>query len=101
MMLKHKRTPSEWIKDNLPYILAFVIPYIVLSAIYIGREIFPYGDNMYLRSDCYHQYAPFYKELYRKITTGGSLTYSWNIGMGLNFTSLFAYYLASPMNLLL
>ena len=35
---------------------------------------------------------------YVKIANGESLTYSWDIGMGTNFTSLFAYYLASPSN---
>lgn len=62
------------------------------------RKIYPFGDNTYLRSDCYHQYTPFLKELYNKLTNGGSLTYSWNIGLGVNFSSLYAYYLASPVN---
>ncbi len=90
-----------WSKRNLAYILGFLVPVIILTGILIGKEIIPWGDNMYLRSDCYHQYAPFYKELYNKLTNGGSLTFSWNIGMGVNFTAVFAYYLASPINLLL
>lgn len=65
------------------------------------RSIYPFGDNMYLRSDCYHQYAPFMKEFYNKITSKGSLTYSWNIGLGVNFSALYAYYLASPTNWLI
>lgn len=65
------------------------------------REIYPFGDNMYLRSDCYHQYAPFMKEFYNKLTNGGDLTYSWNIGLGVNFSALYAYYLASPVNWLI
>ena len=35
----------------------------------------------------YHQYAPFYSELWNKIRNGESLTYSWDIGMGTNFMS--------------
>ncbi len=92
---------SIWIKNNLGCILGFVVPFIVLGCIFIGKEIVPWGENMYLRSDMYHQYAPFYKELYNKLTTGGSLEFSWNIGMGVNFTAVYAYYLASPINLLL
>ncbi|MBP3339992.1 MAG: YfhO family protein [Lachnospiraceae bacterium] len=84
-----------------PLFLAFIIPVLVLSVIFVSRGISPIGDSIYLRSDMYHQYAPFYKELYRKLTEGGSLFYSWNIGMGVNFTALFAYYLASPINMLL
>ena len=92
---------TDKMKARFGYFLAFIIPFLILLSIFIGREVYPFGDNIYLRSDCYHQYAPFYKELYRKITEGGNLTYSWNIGMGVNFTALYGYYLASPVNLLL
>lgn len=99
--MKTKFPVTDKTKARFGYFLAFIIPFLILLSIFIGREVYPFGDNIYLRSDCYHQYAPFYKELYRKITEGGSLTYSWNIGMGVNFTALYGYYLASPINLLL
>ena len=92
---------TDKLKFRIGYLLSFLIPVAILVGIFIGREVYPFGDNIYLRSDMYHQYAPFYKELYRKLTEGGSLTYSWNIGMGVNFTALYGYYLASPINLLL
>lgn len=85
-------------KNNFCYILSFVIPVCILIVIYKMRSIYPFGDNMYLRSDCYHQYAPFHMELYDKITNGGSFTYSWDIGLGVNFSALYSYYLASPVN---
>lgn len=87
--------------DNISFIIAFLVPLIILIIIYYMREIYPFGDNMYLRSDCYHQYAPFMKEFYNKLTNGGDLTYSWNIGLGVNFSALYAYYLASPVNWLI
>jgi uncharacterized membrane protein YfhO len=62
------------------------------------KDIFPFGEECYLRSDMYHQYAPFYSELWNKLRSGETLTYSWDIGMGTNFISLMAYYLASPIN---
>ena len=86
---------------NLTYIVAFLIPLIMFMALYYVREIYPFGDNCYLRSDMYHQYAPFFKELWRKFAHGESLSYSWDIGMGTNFTALYAYYLASPVNWLI
>ncbi len=92
---------SDKVKFRIGYALSFIIPVVILVALFIGKEIYPFGDNIYLRSDMYHQYAPFYKELYRKLMEGGDLTYSWNIGMGVNFTALYGYYLASPVNLLL
>lgn len=92
---------GSWLKRNLVYILGFVIPFLVLGTIFAKNEVYPFGDNIYLRSDMYHQYAPFYKELYEKLVNGGSLTFSWNIGMGVNFSAIYSYYLASPVNLLL
>lgn len=44
---------------------------------------------------------PVFTELMDKIKHGGSMFYSWNIGLGADFISLYAYYLASPLNWLL
>ena len=90
-----------WIKNNLVYFFGFLIPFVILGVIFAKNQVYPFGDNIYLRSDMYHQYAPFYKELYEKLVNGGSLTFSWEIGMGVNFSAIYSYYLASPVNLLL
>lgn len=80
---------------------AFFVPVIVMIIIFAQRGIFPFGDECFLRTDMYHQYAPFFSEFQYKLTHGGSLFYSWDIGMGVNFSALYAYYLASPVNWLL
>jgi uncharacterized membrane protein YfhO len=49
----------------------------------------------------YHQYAPFFSEFQYKLKQGQSLLYSWDVGLGVNFSALYAYYLASPMNWLI
>lgn len=77
---------------------AFFVPVLVLVVIFAQRGIFPFGEECFLRTDMYHQYAPFFSEFQYKLTHGGSLLYSWDIGMGVNFSALYAYYLASPMN---
>jgi len=92
---------NEIPRGNITYIIAFVIPLIMFIALYYVRNIFPFGNNCYLRSDMYHQYAPFFSEFWYKLANGQSLTYSWDIGMGTNFTALYGYYLASPANWLI
>ena len=92
---------ASWPKRNFVYLLGFLVPFLILGMIFAKNQIVPFGDNIYLRSDMYHQYAPFYKELYEKLVNGGSLTFSWEIGMGVNFSAIYSYYLASPVNLLL
>ncbi|MBQ7083260.1 MAG: YfhO family protein, partial [Oscillospiraceae bacterium] len=74
---------------------------VIMVIIFIQRGIFPFGDESFLRTDMYHQYAPFFSEFQHKLKNGGSLLYSWDIGMGVNFAALYAYYLASPFNWLL
>ncbi len=86
------------LSGRIVYILAFIIPMVIMVAIYFARDIFPFGTNCYLRSDMYHQYLPFYSELWTKLRNFESLTYSHNIGLGVNFTGLYAYYLSCPLN---
>ncbi len=88
-------------KESAPFICSFLIPVFVMIIIFIERGIFPFGEMSFLRTDLYHQYAPFFQELKDKFSEGGSLLYSWDIGMGSNFAALYAYYLASPLNWLL
>lgn len=82
-------------------IAAFVVPVVIMLIIFVQRGIFPFGEETFLRTDMYHQYAPFFSEFQYKLTHGGSLLYSWDVGMGVNFSALYAYYLASPFNWLL
>lgn len=88
-------------EDRLPLILCFLLPVVVMLGVFAGKGIYPFGENSFLRTDLYHQYAPFYAEFARILKSGGSLTYTTQIGLGTNFVALFAYYLSSPFNLLL
>ena len=83
------------------YGLAFGIPFVVSIIICAFMGIYPFGENCILHVDMYHQYCPFFMEFQEKLTHGGSLLYSWNLGLGSDFVALFAYYLASPLNWLL
>lgn len=78
--------------------LGFLLPVLSMLCIFAGNQIYPFGDRSFLRTDLYHQYAPFFAELSRKLKEGGSLFYTWDIGMGTNFLSLIGYYLSSIFN---
>ena len=97
--MKQLRTRKKTtLLEKAPFLLSFFIPVLIMIGIFVQRGIFPFGDNSFLRTDMYHQYAPFMNEFMEKLKHGGSLLYSWNIGMGSNFAPLYAYYLASPVN---
>ena len=92
---------KEWSRRNIYYILAFAIPFVVAVTAFICQGMWPFGDRGVSIIDSYHQYVPFFSELQYKWHHGDSLLYSWNGGLGMNFWSVIAYYLASPLNLLL
>lgn len=89
------------VQGRRAYLISFIIPVVAMILIFIFRGIFPFGKETFLRTDMYHQYAPFFSEFQYKLHHGGSLLYSWDVGLGINFSALYAYYLASPLNWLL
>ncbi|MBQ9549176.1 MAG: YfhO family protein [Lachnospiraceae bacterium] len=80
---------------------AFALPFFATLLLFAIREIYPFGGITFLKKDMYQQYTPFFYEFYRKIKHGETLWYSWNAGLGANFLAVIAYYLASPLNLLI
>ena len=80
--------------------LAFLLPMAGMLMLRLISALTFDGAYSMLYSDCYHQYYPFFLEFRRALLRGDSLLYSWNVGMGMDYLGLIAYYLASPLNLL-
>ncbi len=95
-MIRQKRTFDE----KLPLLLAFLLPILIMLGIFAGKEIYPFGQNCFLRTDLYHQYVAFFENLSERMNDGKSLTYAFDIGLGSNYTALFAYYLCGPLQIL-
>lgn len=68
---------------------------------YVVWEFFPFGENIILRMDLYHQYAPLLAELYERIFGGDSLLYSFTSGLGSSFLGNYFNYLSSPTALII
>ena len=82
-------------------ILSFAIPFFLMIAVMIRFGIQPFGHQSLVIVDGLHQYMPFFSVLYDKLKSGDTLFYSFRAGLGINFLALFAYYLSSPLNLLI
>lgn len=82
-------------------VLAFGLPFGFSVLICTMAGVYPFGENCVLHVDMYHQYCPFFMEFHDKLTEGGSMLYTWNLGLGSDFLAHYAYYLASPLNWLL
>jgi Predicted membrane protein len=89
-----------FIKKNYIILLSFLIPALILEVAYIIFEIYPFGKRSLLIIDLYHQYAPFLSDFQDKLKSFSSMLYSWAGGLGTSYLPLFAYYVASPLNLL-
>ena len=87
---------SKWLYPSL----AFALPVCGMLMLRLVSSLVFDGQYSMLYSDCYHQYYPFFLEFRRALLRGDSLLYSWNVGMGMDYLGLIAYYLASPLNLL-
>lgn len=93
-------------KENVFYtnrwvIFTFCLVFLIMGSTYIMKGVFPFGENIVLKVDLYHQYGPFHEELRSRILNGQSLFYSWEGGLGKEFFTQMAYYTASPISLLI
>ncbi len=79
----------------------FVLSALVAAAGFIAFGMWPFGDNTVLIIDSLHQYLPFYTDFQGKLQDSQSLLYSFSGGLGYNFWSTYAYYMASPLNFLM
>ena len=92
---------SLFLKNNKYILIAALIAFAVMQLVYFCFSLIPYGDMTILRMDLYHQYGPLFAELYDRITSGESLIYSWNSGLGSSFLGNFYNYLSSPVTILI
>ncbi len=91
---KNKKRQPSWT------LLAFAIPVVCMLTVMVIGGYSPFGSYSMLYSDMFHQYFPFFVAFRKALLGGHGLIYSWNVGMGMDYLGLIAYYLASPVNLL-
>lgn len=89
------------LRNNIYFIISFLLPFLILGLVYISFGIYPLGDRTILISDMGGQYIDFYSKIYDILKNGRSLFYTWQAGMGHSFVGIFAYYLSSPFTLLI
>ena len=99
---KNKKTflNEEFLSGRFLYVLVFASVVFIQLLLYAVFGLYPIGDKVYLRMDCYHQYAPFLKEFAMRMSNGEGLFFAWENGLGVNYWAHFAYYLTSPINIL-
>lgn len=97
----HKNPFKKILYNNRFFFYPFILTSVIMAVGFALIGLWPFGDKTALIVDSIHQYLPFYTDFRNKLVQGGSLFYSFSGGLGYNFWSTYAYYLASPSNLLL
>ena len=69
---------------------------VIISVLFLSFGLFPFGEKSFLTSDMRSQYVDFLSFFKNSLPA----TYSFELGMGGDIITFFAYYLCSPVNLL-
>lgn len=88
-------------KQNKVGLLSSAIVILILCIVYICNQIAPFGNQVSMVSDSYHQYIPLLSQLHDKITNGESLIYSFDTGLGTSAIGNIINYLLSPLTWLI
>lgn len=88
------------LSEKKVYIISAILPIIGMCIIFGACGIYPLGKNSNLASDLYYQYIDYFGWLRNVLTGESGLTYSFSMSLGSQTVGLFAYYLSSPLNLL-
>ena len=90
-----------FLKRNYAYFFVFFMPQIILFADYATFGVYPFGERSVLALDLNAQYVTYFNYLHDVLNGSESLFYNWSGSLSEGFLGLFAYYLASPFNLII
>ncbi|SEK66002.1 Uncharacterized membrane protein YfhO [Carnobacterium iners] len=90
---------KNFLQYQWPLLLAFFVPCIILSVIYIVQGVYPFGNSSLMTVDLGQQYVDFFS-YYRQTfyEDPSSFFYSFSKSIGGDMVGLWAYYLTSPFN---
>ncbi len=80
--------------------LCFLVPMGLMFLMYLAHKVYPFGEESVLILDLNGQYVYYFEALRRILHGEGSLIYSFWRTLGGEFLGIVAYYLASPLSLL-
>lgn len=94
----NKKTTSFIITKFHIYILAFLIPFLVVLVSMICAGFAPFGSKDILTAGGYQSLYSFYHEFHDRLHAGVLFKYSSYSGLGYDFTTMITYYMSDPLN---
>ncbi|WP_086349717.1 YfhO family protein [Candidatus Enterococcus clewellii] len=80
-------------KNGLFLLLSFLIPVVVMIAVYALNDIYFGSDRTILASDSFSQYSNFHASFNNVLKGEQNIFYTWYGSLGLNYWAFSAYYL--------
>ena len=102
-MSKGTITMLKRLRNHPPFLFfAFILPIIIMGAYFAYRGMAPFGSSSILTVDLGQQYVDFFAYFWHSLLHHpSSFLYSFSKGLGGEMFGTNAYYLFSPLNLLL
>ncbi|MCC8067893.1 MAG: YfhO family protein, partial [Clostridiales bacterium] len=96
----HRQASAKQI-SRYYFLAGFALSALIAGVGFALIGVWPFGDKTLLIIDSLHQYLPCYTDLHEIRVNSDSFLYSFSGGLGYNFWSTYAYYMASPLNFLM
>ena len=90
---------KNFIKNNKNYVLAVILPIVIMLIVYIFNHIYPFGDNIVAMGDGYNQYPGMLNNFLNIIKGKENLFYSFKGLLGFNTYASLVYYTFNITNI--
>lgn len=99
-MIQALETVRSFCFRKKAYLISIALPPVILFIAYAIFGVYPFGKNSVLGLDLNAQYVYYFEYMYDVFAGRESIFYCWSGSLSGEFLGLFAYYLASPFNII-
>ena len=90
---------KNFIKNNKNYVLAIILPIVIMLIVYIFNHIYPFGDNIVAMGDGYNQYPGMLNNFLNILKGKENLFYTFKGLLGFNTYATLVYYTFNITNI--
>ena len=90
---------KNFIKNNKNYVLAVILPIVIMLIVYIFNHIYPFGDNIVAMGDGYNQYPGMLNNFLNILKGKENLFYTFKGLLGFNTYATLVYYTFNITNI--
>ena len=89
-----------WLHRNRSYLIAFILPVVLIYIAYAIFGLYPFGEHSVLCLDLNGQYVYYFEALRDAFHGDGAILYNWERNLSGGYQGVIGYYLASPFTMI-